>query len=151
MSLSKEQLRKINERLEWLIEDRGFREKLRPLVSPDDDAARLNTLRLSDALYAVQVALERFEEEKVAITGHGRYQAQCEELVSSADAFFGNYTQELRQLCLSWFRFTHRVLEDHLGEEVGLKVFTIGKDQVMTSLIVTLNTIRLLVFDHTRS
>lgn len=148
MSLSKEQQRKINERLEWLIDDHGFREKLRTLVVPDPDSPRLTALRLSDALYSVQVALERFEEEKVAITGSGRYQAQCEELVSHADAFFGNYAKELAQLCVSWFRFAHRVLEDHLGEESGLRAFTIGKTTLMTALDTMLSTIRLLVVDH---
>lgn len=135
MSLSKEQERKIRERMEWLIEDSEFRKK-------SDDVS------LATAMYIVEAALRRFEEEKMAITGNGRYQAQCDELVGNADAFFGNYSKELAQLCLSWFRFAHRVLEDHLGEENGLRAFTIGKTGLMTALDTALSTIRLLVVDH---
>jgi len=135
MNLSKEQKRKIQERLEWLIEDVEFRRR-------SDDVS------ISMALHVVETALTRFEEEKIAITGGGRYQAQCEELVSNADAFYGNYAQELKQLSLSWFRFAHRVLEDHLGDVGGLRALTLSKGTLIVALNTALSAIRLLVVDH---
>lgn len=136
MSLSKEQQRKIGERLEWLVEDQAFRRRLPTATS------------IAEAVVVIEAALVRFEEEKIAITGNGRYQAQCAELVGNADAFYGNYSRELSQICLSVFRFAHRVFEDHLGDENGLRTLAVGKTQLMNALDHAFSTIRMLVVDH---
>jgi hypothetical protein len=136
MKLSNEQERKIRERLEWLVEDTAFRRSTRHLVN------------IIDAVPVVEQALRRFEEEKIAITAHGRYQDQCDELVANADAFFSNYSQEIKQIGLSVFRFAHRVLEDHLGEDAGLRAFVLGKGSIMGGLNMVFSAIRLLVVDN---
>lgn len=139
MPLSKEQKRKIKERLKWLEEDVFFLD----LVRGTSDVRSNVTI-----LGIVKVALERLELEKLSVTGKGRYQDDCEQLVHNADAFFKNYDHEVKQIGLSMFRFVHHVLEDHLGEEEGTRAFALNRERLMLVLTNVLDNVRLLVIDN---
>lgn len=159
MSLSQEQRLKLEERLDWLRHDAAFDEHL-SLMMHDDVALGDLLNRLPERTVAqieagmrnisykiVEAALQRFEQEKVLITGKGRYVAQCEELVTNSDAFFKNYPREIKQLGVSIFRFTHRVLTDHLGEEKGLRTATLRQPDVVAAVARLLTSIYDLVKD----
>lgn len=131
MGLSAEQKRKIDERISWLRHDEEF-----------TTAAHIHCER---TLEFVKFAFERIEEEKLGITGKGRYQEQCSDLVKNADQFFEHYDRELKQIGLSVFRFLHRVLVDHLGEEDGMRTYLLSQARVMAATHALFDAIRLSV------
>lgn len=159
MSLSKEQILKLEERLDWLRHDARFDELLSLMCHEDvalgDLLARLPLTQVQQieagvrniAYRVVDKALTRLEEEKLLITGKGRYLAQCNELVSNADAFFKNYDREVKQLGLSVFRFAHRVLTDHLGEDKGTRTAILKQEEMVSAVGTLFETIRKAVRD----
>lgn len=145
-TLSHEQMLKLEERLDWLRHDAVFDEylstQLREDVAlgdtfnqlPEKVQQRIEAGVRNISFKVVEAALQRFEQEKVLITGKGRYVKQVDELLSNTDAFFENYPREVKQIGVSVFRFAHRLLSDHLGEEKGYRTFALKQQDVVAAL-----------------
>lgn len=160
--LSKEQRRKIGERLEWLRGDEQFNSSLHALISTDAGLGALlhdipNVTHPSEqalvdfvsslSYAAVEIALHRFEGEKVAITGRGRYAEQVDALAAGVDTFFGPYDAEVRQIGVSVFRFLHAVLADAVGDDVAFREFAINLTKVVQPLRALLDVVKLIVIE----